>query len=384
MDQLKGGFSRRDFLKTGGVGLAGLAGLLGLRPLTSPADVQALAPQQDDDIQEMDSHGTAGAVGHVNHDANGFNPMELLYDYDYGEVHEEGGRVVREWTFVSFDYEFEIAPGIYFPGWLYGSSTSAASRRAGHIVPQCPGPSLRCVEGDLLRLNFTNASTHPHTIHFHGIHGATMDGIPGVGRGNINTGESFTYEFVARPFGCHLYHCHAMPLRRHIHKGLYGAFIVDPDPAKYSGEDQELAKTRNHEFSECQAVNEMIMVMNAFDINFDMDNEVYAINTIAFGYGMDTPIPIRRDQRQRIYLINVTEFDPINSLHTHANFFDYYDHGTVLRPTSTTIDTIMQCQAQRGILEFSFADHEPGLYMFHAHQSEFAELGWMAFFDVQP
>ena len=38
------------------------------------------------------------------------------------------------------------------------------------------------------------------------------------------------------------------------------------------------------------------------------------------------------------------------------------------------VDTIMQCQAQRGILEFSFAGFEPGLYMFHAHQTELAEL----------
>lgn len=127
----------------------------------------------------------------------------------------------------------------------------------------------------------------------------------------------------------------------------------------------------------------MVMVMNGFDTNFDGDNEVYAVNSIAFAYGMETPIPIKRDQLQRIYLVNVTEFDPINSLHIHANFFDYYDHGTTLKPTLKTIDTVVQCQAQRGIVEFSFAGFEPGLYMFHAHQSEFAELGWMGFFDVQ-
>jgi FtsP/CotA-like multicopper oxidase with cupredoxin domain len=42
----------------------------------------------------------------------------------------------------------------------------------------------------------------------------------------------------------------------------------------------------------------------------------------------------------------------------------------------------MLCQGQRGILEFSYASHEPGIYMFHAHQSEFAELGWMSHFNV--
>jgi len=40
----------------------------------------------------------------------------------------------------------------------------------------------------------------------------------------------------------------------------------------------------------------------------------------------------------------------------------------------------MQCQAQRGIIEFRY--RWPGHYMFHAHQSEFAELGWMGMFNV--
>lgn len=172
-------------------------------------------------------------------------------------------------------------------------------------------------------------------------------------------------------------------MKRHIHKGLYGAFIVDPDPDKYEGKEKEIAKTRNHQYVENEDIHEMVMVMNGFDTNFDGANEVYAVNSIAFAYGMDSPIVIKKDELQRIYLVNITEFDPINSLHIHANFFDYYDHGTTLEPTLKTVDTIMQCQAQRGIVEFSFADFEPGMFMFHAHQSEFAELGWMGFFQVE-
>jgi len=41
----------------------------------------------------------------------------------------------------------------------------------------------------------------------------------------------------------------------------------------------------------------------------------------------------------------------------------------------------MLCQGERCILEFSYK--YPGKFMFHAHQSEFAELGWMGMFDVQ-
>ena len=57
-------------------------------------------------------------------------------------------------------------------------------------------------------------------MHFHGIHAARMDGIPGAGL--IDPGGEFVYEFDAKPFGCHLYHCHALPLARHMHKGMYG------------------------------------------------------------------------------------------------------------------------------------------------------------------
>ena len=120
----------------------------------------------------------------------------------------------------------------------------------------------------------------------------------------------------------------------------------------------------------------MVLVMNGFDTNFDDENEIYAVNTVAHEY-MKRPIRIDRERPVRIYLINVTEFDPVNSFHLHGNFFDYYDHGTTLTPTLRNVDTVMQCQAQRGIIEMSFRDHEPGRYMFHAHQSEFAELGWM-------
>ena len=40
----------------------------------------------------------------------------------------------------------------------------------------------------------------------------------------------------------------------------------------------------------------------------------------------------------------------------------------------------MLCQGQRGIIEIDF--QHTGRFMFHAHQSEFAELGWMGFFEV--
>jgi FtsP/CotA-like multicopper oxidase with cupredoxin domain len=308
-------------------------------------------------------HGNR-VVGSVDHERNGFDPYTMLTEWDVGKVTQESGRTVRTWDIVGADIEIEVAPGIFFPAWSYNG--------------RVPGPALRCTEGELLRLNFANGSLHPHTMHFHGIHSARMDGIPGAGM--VQPGESFTYEFDAKPFGCHLYHCHSLPLKRHIHKGMYGAFVVDPDPNRHPAERQT-AESRLLGSAENAHWQEFVMVMNGFDTNFDDENEFYAVNSIPFAY-TERPIRIERSRPVRVYLVNVTEFDPINSFHLHANFFDYYDHGTTLTPTLRTVDTVMQCQGQRGILEFSFAEHEPGLYMFHAHQSEFAELGWMSHFEV--
>jgi FtsP/CotA-like multicopper oxidase with cupredoxin domain len=312
------------------------------------------------------AHGGMITVGEVDHARNGFDPHQMLTDWDTGTVTRlPDGRVLREFDIVAQDKEIEIAPGIFFPAWTYNG--------------RVPGPTLRVTEGDRVRIRFQNAGSHPHSIHFHGIHAARMDGVPGAG--DALPGAEFVYEFDAFPFGCHLYHCHTVPLKRHVHKGLYGAFVIDPDPARHP-EQAAAARSRLLGTAENAAWQEFVLVMNAFDTNFDEENEVYAVNSIAHAY-TKRPIVIDRARPVRLYLINITEFDPVNSFHMHANFFDYYDHGTTLTPSLRTIDTVMQCQGQRGILEMSFKNHEPGQYMFHAHQSEFAELGWMSLFDVR-
>ncbi|MBA2361875.1 MAG: multicopper oxidase domain-containing protein [Actinobacteria bacterium] len=248
---------------------------------------------------------------------------------------------VREYELTALDKTIEVAQGVEFNAWTYNGTV--------------PGPIIRATEGDLLRVEFLNGGTHPHTIHFHGIHPANMDGVFEI----VRPGGRFTYEFPALPAGLHLYHCHATPLKKHIHKGLYGAFIIDPrEPRK--------------------PAQELVMVMNGFDTDGDGENNFYTVNGKAFYYAK-YPISVKRSQTVRIYLANLTEFDLINSFHLHGEFFRYYPTGTTDQFEYT--DTIMQTQGQRGIIEIDF--HNPGLFMFHAHQSEFAELGWMGFFNVE-
>jgi FtsP/CotA-like multicopper oxidase with cupredoxin domain len=348
------GISRRKLL--GGAAVAapaviGLGGLVAGRGAAAAPDPGAAGGGASTHAgHEGFVHASFQKGREVDHRANGFDPTAILRDFDYGRTRRmASGRVLREWTIIAEDKEIEVAPGVSYQAWTYNG--------------RVPGPTLRAREGERLRIRFVNSSDHPHTMHFHGIHPALMDGMPGIGEGlgagEIAPGDSFAYEFEAHPFGLHLYHCHVAPLASHIAHGLYGGFIIDPKKGRPEAD-------------------EMVMVMNGFDTNFDLANEVYAVNTVGFHY-VNRPIAVRRDDLVRIYLVNVLEYDPLNSFHVHANFFHYYPTGTSLDPSEFT-DTVIQGQGQRGILEMKFPFD--GDYMFHAHVSEFAELGWTGFFRV--
>ena len=273
-----------------------------------------------------------------------FDPMDYLRNFDYGKISTlPDGTTLREYTIVAEDDKvMEISPGIFYNVWTYNGSV--------------PGPTIRATEGDTVRINFTNNGSKEHTIHFHGIHPSEMDGVFEPVGGN---GGKFTYEFEAGPVGVHPYHCHIMPLEEHIVHGLYGVFIVDPKEGRASAD-------------------EMVMVLNGFDTDFDTENNFYAANTIPFYY-QHHPIQINTDELIRIYVVNMVEFDPINNFHLHANLYEYYPTGTDTIPSFYT-DMITLSQTERGIMEFSY--QYPGNYLFHAHKVEFSEKGWVGIFQA--
>ncbi len=273
-----------------------------------------------------------------------FDPMDYLRNFDYGKISTlPDGTTLREYTIVAEDDKvMEISPGVFYNVWTYNGSV--------------PGPTIRTTEGDTVRINFTNNGSKEHTIHFHGIHPSEMDGVFEPVGGN---GGKFTYEFEAGPVGVHPYHCHIMPLEEHIVHGLYGVFIVDPKEGRASAD-------------------EMVMVLNGFDTDFDTENNFYAANTIPFYY-QHHPIQINTDELIRIYVVNMVEFDPINNFHLHANLYEYYPTGTDTIPSFYT-DMITLSQTERGIMEFSY--QYPGNYLFHAHKVEFSEKGWVGIFQA--
>ena len=346
--------SRRGFLRAG-VGGAGVLGVatLGLAPESATRGRAAGSPGRGSYAglhagDHAGMHPMPAVVGEVDHARNGFDPTHLLTDFDGGAVSTlPSGQTLREYTIVAQNKTIEVVPGVDFAAWTFNG--------------RVPGPTIRVREGDRVRVTHLNAGDHPHSLHFHGVHPGSMDGVFDIRSGMVPPGRRHTYEFDAEPFGLHLYHCHTAPLAKHIAKGLYGAFIVDPKAGRPPVD------------------REIVMVMSGYDVDFDGANDFYMVNGIPFHYDKH-PIQLAVGERVRLYLVNVLEYDQSNSFHLHANFFHYYPTGTSLTPAEFT-DTVAQMQGQRGILEFSFK--HPGRYMFHAHKTEFAELGWTGIFQVE-
>jgi len=339
-------------------------------------------------------------------------PTEYLTYFNCGHVSkDESGRTVRQFTLIVQEHQkIPISyEGHIFDGWTYNGTI--------------PGPTIRVTEGDLVRIRVINSNenSHPHSLHMHSIHYAKNDGVSmgGYPGGAIAPGRSFTYEFIAQPYGVYPYHCHVDPIADHINRGLYGMMIIDPKEPRpqmtemamlLNGYDMNYEQEGHvslppaSEFPPSQGEKGMNMtegsVNNETNTGMNMthvslpsikegdaakaaddkrDNEIYTVNGKAFEYMMN-PIVLHTGKPYRIYVVNMLEFDLVNSMHIHGAMFDYYTAGTDETPDYTT-DIVTFSQGDRGIMEFKY--DFPGTYMFHAHQTEFTDLGWMGLFDVR-
>lgn len=340
-------------------------------------------------------------------------PVEYLTHFNCGHISkDESGKTVRQFTLiVEENQKIPITyEGHIFEGWTFNGTI--------------PGPTIRVTEGDLVRIRVINSNenTHAHSLYSQPTHyvknnAFTMTGQPG---GTISPGRSFTYEFVAGPYGVYPYYCHVEPMADHINRGLYGMMIIDPKEPR-------------------PQMTEMAMLLNGYDLDLDLEgpitlppvdsidgvetnlplnsssnnntnagtnmsnmndvtvpsipesgnsesasrekrvNEIYTVNGKAFDYMMN-PIVVHTGELYRVYIVNMLEFDSVNSIHVHGAMFDYYSAGTNKTADYLT-DIVTLTKGDRGIMEFTY-DY-PGTYMFHAHQTLFTDLGWMGLFDVR-
>jgi FtsP/CotA-like multicopper oxidase with cupredoxin domain len=123
---------------------------------------------------------------------------------------------IVEVTLVAKLAEVEVAPGKRVHAWTYNGGL--------------PGPLIKTRVGDRLIVHFTNELKEPTTVHWHGVRvPIEMDGVPEISQPAVDTGKSFTYDFVVRDAGLYWYHPHVMSAAQ-VGFGLYGPLLVeDPD-----------------------------------------------------------------------------------------------------------------------------------------------------------
>lgn len=135
-----------------------------------------------------------------------FSDEETFPEPQYGEPD-------REYHLTATESEVTIATDERCDGWTYDG--------------EYPGPEIRAVEGDRVRVTVENDLPEATTVHWHGMvldGDNAMDGVPGVTQAAIEPGEEFVYEFDAEPAGTHWYHSH---VGLQLDRELLGPLIVE-------------------------------------------------------------------------------------------------------------------------------------------------------------
>lgn len=214
--------SRRQFLT-----LAGLAGTgvglaacgsntttptpMGGMDMTSPAQAGPTYQEMD----ELHKKGVDTFVANIGKDTEFWRkPLTPTMDGD-----------VKVFEVTCTEGKWEIEPGKAVDAMMYNGLV--------------PGPEIRVTEGDKVRVICHNNMTSQSTaIHFHGVLVENKnDGVPYITQDPIIPGTSFTYDFVARNPGSHMYHSHHNAAEQ-VTKGLMGSFIIEAkDKAKEFAQD---------------------------------------------------------------------------------------------------------------------------------------------------
>ena len=239
----------------------------------------------------------------------------------------EGGVKVFELTAEAIQWEVE--PGIVRQAFAYNR--------------QVPGPTIRVTEGDRVRVVLRNRLPESTSIHFHGVLTPNaMDGVPFITQPPVRPGQTFTYEFTARPAGSQMYHSHNGDDQ--ITRGLLGAFIIDP-------------RDRSRE---PQVAADAVLIVNDGPLGYTLNGKSFPATQ---------PIKVKRGQRLRIRYMN--EGQIIHPMHLHG-----LPHRVIAKdgrplPQPYEVDTVNVAPGER--YDIVVTADQPGTWALHCHILSHAE-----------
>jgi manganese oxidase len=324
------GFDRRQFFKLAGAGAAGLGAtaLLGnITPVVAHGEGMPTPEPIPEDVlaaaTEMDNHHGEGVqtfLDNIGKDELFWNrTLEHTMDGD-----------VKVFELTCQEVQWETTTGTVYTALSYNG-----------IVP---GPEIRVTEGDRVRINVKNELSESTAVHWHGlVLPNNMDGVPFVTQPPIKPGETYTYEFVAKPAGSHMYHSHHNAAEQ-VTRGMLGAFIVEP--ADNSREPQVDA--------------EYIMILNDSALGFTLNGKEFPHTQ---------PILARKGQRIRVRYMN--EGLMIHPMHLHGMPQLVIARDGYNLPVPFMCDTLTIAPGERWDVLIDCT--ESGLWAFHCHILTHAE-----------
>ena len=226
--------------------------------------------------------------------------------------------------------DWEVTPGELVPALTYNG-----------IVP---GPTLRVVEGEPVRVNVRNDLDQSTSVHWHGQRVPNdQDGVPFITQPPIEPGTEYTYEFTPGPFGSHMYHSHHNATEQ-VGKGMLGALLVEPrDRSVEPAYDKDALYILND-------------VLGGFTIN-------------GKGFPATAAFTAKRGERVRFRFMN--EGQMVHPIHLHGLTYEVFARDGYLLPQPFRCDTITVAPGERW--DAIVVADNPGAWAFHCHILSHAE-----------
>lgn len=223
---------------------------------------------------------------------------------------------------------------------------------------QVPGPTIRVVEGDRIRMNVTNNLPETTSVHWHGlILPNEMDGPANITQKPIEPGETFTYEYTVGQHGTYFYHTHDH-VDRQQSLGLYGTMIIDPkDPTTEVAADLEYTIALQ-EWLKRQWLTFPSMPMEGAMPNY------FTIN--GKSYPATETIPMKVGQTIKVRFVGSHTMS-IHPMHIHGGPFEVVAvDGETLQPSARyKADTVNIAPGQR--YDVVWKALMPGKWLVHCH-----------------
>lgn len=231
---------------------------------------------------------------------------------------------VRVFEIVCQDVKWEVTPGQKLDVHTYNGMV--------------PGPEIRVIEGEPVRVLVKNEMSQSTSVHWHGQRVPnSMDGVPFITQPPIKPGETFVYEFTPGPFGSHMYHSHHNATEQ-VGRGMLGALIVEP-------KDKAIEPPFDIDYT---------LIMNDMLGGFTINGK---------GFPATAPISAKMGQRVRIRFMN--EGQMAHPFHLHGLTYEVFARDGYLLPQPFRCDTINVAPGERW--DAIVTADNPGVWAFHCH-----------------